>query len=96
MAGHGRASLSVIGRPTSTGRAPAAGYRHTPAGWHKRPTGPSPTLAHRALPPQDAFHLPIGRPVRHRIYRDAAHRSRLVLPFTKPTAAENPFSGGAA
>jgi predicted acyl esterase len=36
-----------------------------------------------ALLPPDAFHLPVGRPVTHKIYRDAAHRSRLVLPFTK-------------
>ncbi|MFI6875073.1 CocE/NonD family hydrolase [Streptomyces sp. NPDC050400] len=38
--------------------------------------------AHNALLPPDAFHLPVGRPVTHRIYRDAAHPSRLVLPFT--------------
>lgn len=37
------------------------------------------------LPP-DTFHLPVGRPVTHKIYRDAAHRSRLVLPFTTRTA----------
>jgi predicted acyl esterase len=37
---------------------------------------------HNALLPPDAFHLPVGRPVTHKIYRDAAHRSRLVLPFT--------------
>ncbi|GGW54568.1 hypothetical protein GCM10010340_36560 [Streptomyces griseoloalbus] len=28
-----------------------------------------------ALLPPDAFHRPVGRPVTHRIYRDAAHRS---------------------
>ncbi|TXK34221.1 CocE/NonD family hydrolase [Nonomuraea sp. C10] len=39
--------------------------------------------AHNALLPPDAFHLPVGRPVTHKIYRDAAHPSRLVLPFTK-------------
>lgn len=37
---------------------------------------------HNALLPPDAFHLPVGRPVTHKIYRDAAHKSRLVLPFT--------------
>ncbi|MEV4247439.1 CocE/NonD family hydrolase [Streptosporangium canum] len=44
--------------------------------------------AHNALLPPDAFHLPVGRPVTHKIYRDAAHRSRLVLPFTERTAVE--------
>jgi uncharacterized protein len=38
--------------------------------------------AHNALLPPDAFHLPVGRPVTHKIYRDALHPSRLVLPFT--------------
>ncbi|MEU7393845.1 CocE/NonD family hydrolase [Streptomyces albogriseolus] len=42
--------------------------------------------AHNALLPPDAFHLPVGRPVTHKIYRDAAHPSRLVLPFTTRTA----------
>jgi predicted acyl esterase len=37
---------------------------------------------HNALLPPDAFHLPVGRPVTHKIYRDATHQSRLVLPFT--------------
>ena len=41
---------------------------------------------HNALLPPDAFHLPVGRPVTHKIYRDALHPSRLVLPFTAPTA----------
>lgn len=40
---------------------------------------------HNALLPPDAFHLPVGRPVTHKIYRDAAHHSRLLLPFTTPT-----------
>ena len=40
------------------------------------------TDAHNALLPPDAFHLPVGRPVTHKIYRDADHPSRLVLPFT--------------
>ncbi|WP_169988964.1 CocE/NonD family hydrolase [Microbispora sp. H10836] len=48
-----------------------------------------PADAHNALLPPDAFHLPVGRPVTHKIYRDAAHPSRLVLPFTKHTAGEN-------
>ena len=34
----------------------------------------------------DAFHLPVGRPVTHMIYRDALHHSRLVLPFTARAA----------
>jgi predicted acyl esterase len=37
---------------------------------------------HNALLPPDAFHLPVGRPVTHKIFRDATHHSRLVLPFT--------------
>ena len=37
---------------------------------------------HNALLPPDVFHLLVGRPVTHKIYRDAAHPSRLVLPFT--------------
>lgn len=37
---------------------------------------------HNSLLPPDAFHLPVGRPVTHTIYRDSAHLSRLVLPFT--------------
>ena len=40
--------------------------------------------AHNSLLPPDAFHLPVGRPVTHKIYRDALHHSRLVLPFTTP------------
>lgn len=40
---------------------------------------------HNALLPPDAFHLPVGRPVTHKIYRDAEHPSRLVLPFTVGT-----------
>ena len=38
--------------------------------------------AHNSLLPPDAFHLPVGHPVTHKIYRDAEHPSRLVLPFT--------------
>ncbi|MCQ1953581.1 CocE/NonD family hydrolase [Arthrobacter sp. zg-Y238] len=41
---------------------------------------------HNALLPPDSFHLPVGRPVTHKIYRDAAHPSRLVLPFTRRSA----------
>lgn len=37
---------------------------------------------HNALLPPDAFHLPVGRAVTHKIHRDATHPSRLVLPFT--------------
>ena len=40
------------------------------------------TDAHNALLPPDSFHLPVDRPVTHKIYRDAQHPSRLVLPFT--------------
>jgi predicted acyl esterase len=43
---------------------------------------------HNALLPPDAFHLPVGRPVTHKIYRDAAHQSRLVLPFTSRQPAD--------
>ncbi|AGN18815.1 X-Pro dipeptidyl-peptidase domain-containing protein [Corynebacterium glutamicum MT] len=38
---------------------------------------------HNSLLPPDAFHLPVGKPVTHKIYRDATYPSRLVLPFTK-------------
>ena len=41
---------------------------------------------HNSLLPPDAFHLPVGRPVTHKIYRDAAHPSRLVLPVTTRSA----------
>ncbi|HSN38284.1 MAG TPA: hypothetical protein VLT34_18230 [Arthrobacter sp.] len=44
---------------------------------------------HNALLPPDAFHLPVGRPVTHKIYRDAVHQSRLVLYFTTYKAAED-------
>jgi predicted acyl esterase len=44
---------------------------------------------HNALLPPDAFHLPVGRPATHKIYRDAAHHSRLVLPFTTGKTAED-------
>lgn len=37
---------------------------------------------HNSLLPPDAFHLPVGRPVTHKIFRDAEHPSRLVLPYT--------------
>jgi predicted acyl esterase len=45
--------------------------------------------AHNALLPPDAFHLPVGRPVTHKIYRDAVHQSRLVLPFTADCSAQD-------
>jgi len=44
------------------------------------------TDEHNALLPPDAFHLPVGRPVTHKVYRDASHRSRLVLPFAERQA----------
>jgi predicted acyl esterase len=37
---------------------------------------------HNSLLPPDAFHLPVGRPVTHKIFRDSEYQSRLVLPFT--------------
>ena len=43
---------------------------------------------HNALLPPDAFHLPVGRPVTHKVYRDAFHPSRLVLPFTASDAQD--------
>ena len=49
--------------------------------------------AHNALLPPDAFHLPVGRPVTHKIYRDAAHPSRLVLPFTTVTGSAREQAG---
>lgn len=45
--------------------------------------------AHNALLPPDAFHLPVGRPVTHKIHRDATHQSRLVLPFTTRPATRD-------
>ncbi|MEV8307347.1 hypothetical protein AB0P36_08260 [Streptomyces flavidovirens] len=36
----------------------------------------------RALLPPNVFHLPVGCPVTRKVYRDVAHPSRLVLPFT--------------
>lgn len=38
--------------------------------------------SHNALLPPEAMHLPSGRATSHKIYRDAQHPSRLVLPFT--------------
>ncbi|MFE3138485.1 hypothetical protein [Streptomyces scopuliridis] len=49
--------------------------------------------AHNALLPPDAFHLPVGRAVTHKIYRDAAYPSRLVLPFTTVAATDATRSG---
>ncbi|WP_330278433.1 hypothetical protein OHB53_00865 [Streptomyces sp. NBC_00056] len=46
------------------------------------------TDAHHALLPPDAFHLPVGPAVTHKIFRDAAHPSRLVLPFTTTPAPD--------
>lgn len=43
---------------------------------------------HNSLLPPDAFHLPGGRPVTPKIYRDALHPSRLVLPFATAKAAD--------
>ncbi|MER7116169.1 CocE/NonD family hydrolase [Saccharomonospora azurea] len=41
--------------------------------------------AHNSLLPPEAMHLPSGRATSHKIYRDADHHSRLVLPFTTRT-----------
>lgn len=49
--------------------------------------------AHNALLPPDAFHLPVGRPVTHKVYRDADHPSRLVLPFTTGTSVSSGAAG---
>ncbi len=38
---------------------------------------------HNSLLPPDAYHLPVGRPITHTVYRDASHPSRLLLPFAK-------------
>lgn len=38
------------------------------------------TDSHAALLPPDSYHLPSGRAVSHKIYRDSAHPSRLILP----------------
>ncbi|MGW0812457.1 CocE/NonD family hydrolase C-terminal non-catalytic domain-containing protein [Streptomyces viridiviolaceus] len=51
-------------------------------------TAEPPADGHNALLLPDAFHLPVGRPVTHKIFRDAAHRSRLVLPCTTRGAAQ--------
>ncbi|BFO18709.1 hypothetical protein SHKM778_50970 [Streptomyces sp. KM77-8] len=40
--------------------------------------------AHNALLPPDAFHLPVGRPVTHKIYRDAAHPRGSCCPSPRP------------
>ncbi|MEU0229034.1 hypothetical protein ABZ177_32455 [Streptomyces sp. NPDC006284] len=42
--------------------------------------------AHNVPLPPDAFHLPAGLPVTHEIHRDAAHPSRLLVPFTTTAA----------
>jgi uncharacterized protein len=39
---------------------------------------------HNSLLPPDAYHLPVGRPVTHTVYRDAERLSRLLLPFVAP------------
>jgi len=41
---------------------------------------------HNSLLPPDSYHLPVGRPVTHKIYRDAIHRSRLMLPLTRASS----------
>lgn len=43
---------------------------------------------HNALLPPEATHLPSGRATTHKIYRDAQHPSRLMLPFTTTASCE--------
>jgi predicted acyl esterase len=40
--------------------------------------------AHNSLLPPEAMHLPSGRATSHKVYRDTAHPSRLVLPHAGP------------
>ncbi|MFJ8187703.1 hypothetical protein [Streptomyces sp. NPDC096105] len=47
-----------------------------------------PADARNAPLPPDAFPPPVGRPVTHRIHRDAAHPSRAVLPFITGAAEQ--------
>jgi len=44
---------------------------------------------HNSLLPPDAFHLPVGRPVAHIIYRDAEHPSRLLMAFAAGPSDKN-------
>ncbi len=41
-----------------------------------------------ALLPPDSYHLPSGRATTHKIYRDAAHPSHLLLPVVPPQPSE--------
>ncbi|MFE4054379.1 hypothetical protein [Streptomyces sp. YIM B13518] len=93
---------NAVGAATTAAAAPHTGYavpkplprasRATPCA--SAPGAPGGRLhgfrqdAHNALLPPDASHLPVGRPVTHKTYRDAAHPSRLLLPFTKRGAAD--------
>lgn len=45
--------------------------------------------AHNSLLPPEAMHLPSGRATAHKVYRDASHPSRLVLPFTTRPAEDS-------
>jgi len=45
--------------------------------------------AHNSLLPPEAMHLPSGRATGHKVYRDAAHHSRLMLPFTIRKASDS-------
>jgi predicted acyl esterase len=49
---------------------------------------------HNSLLPPDAFHLPVGRPVTHTIYRDSTHLSRLLLPFASSAEKALAFDPG--
>ena len=47
--------------------------------------------AHNALLPPEAMHLPSGRATAHKVYRDASHPSRLVLPMRTVTSEPSKF-----
>lgn len=67
----------------SRDRQGAGEHAGTAAGTVESHGGDEPLVDdHNSLLPPDAFHLPVGRPVTHKVFRDAAHPSRLVLPFT--------------
>jgi len=52
--------------------------------------------AHNALLPPEAMHLPSGRATAHKVFRDASHPSRLVLPFTKPAVSATHDTAGSS
>jgi predicted acyl esterase len=40
------------------------------------------------LLPPDSYHLPSGRATTHKVFRDSAHQSHLLLPFIPATAKD--------